>query len=100
MDGNLLLSVLGGLGRIAISDDGLETYTRDDDCLGEHPAHIVACQCRLVWILGCIGCHGQTEAYAVCQSASRICSASSGMMIQQPETHSLCWGRLRLRACT
>ena len=41
MDGNLLLSVLGGLGRIAISDDWLETYIRDDDCLGEHPAHII-----------------------------------------------------------
>lgn len=36
MDGNLLLSVLGGLGRIEISDDGSEMYIKDDDCVGEH----------------------------------------------------------------
>ncbi len=36
MDGNLLLSVLGGLGRVEISDDGTETYIKDDDCVGEH----------------------------------------------------------------
>ncbi|CAL5223392.1 g5900 [Coccomyxa viridis] len=33
MDGNLLLSVLGGLGRIEISDDGSEMYIKDDDCV-------------------------------------------------------------------
>ena len=34
MDGNLLLSVLGGLGRADVSGDGAETYIKDDDCVG------------------------------------------------------------------
>lgn len=51
MDGNLLLSVLGGLGRVDTSDDGLETYVKDDDCLGEHTQHraaVLACL-NLAW---------------------------------------------------
>ena len=40
MDGNLLLSVLGGLGRVEVSDDGLETYVKDDDCVGRRLQHI------------------------------------------------------------
>ena len=39
MDGNLLLSVLGGLGRVEVSDDGLETYVKDDDCVGRRLRH-------------------------------------------------------------
>ncbi len=39
MDENLLLSVLGGLGRAEASDDGLETYVKDDDCVGGRIRH-------------------------------------------------------------
>ena len=37
IDGNLLLSVLGGLGRADVSNDGAETYIKDEDCVGGSP---------------------------------------------------------------
>lgn len=35
MDSNLLISVIGGLGRWVDSDDGQQEYIKDDDCLGK-----------------------------------------------------------------
>jgi len=44
MDGNLLLSVLGGLGRVENSDDGIESYVKDDDCVGkQHDDDLQSC---------------------------------------------------------
>ena len=36
MDSNLLLSVIGGLGRWDVTDDNQQIYLKDDDCLGMH----------------------------------------------------------------
>jgi hypothetical protein len=34
MESNLLISVIGGLGRWESLEDGLQVYSKDDDCVG------------------------------------------------------------------
>ena len=99
MDGNLLLSVLGGLGRVEVSDDGLETYVKDDDCVGRRLRHSsdlppsVFCYClRLIM-------HAADPFGTPChaQSASRTCSAFYDTMMTLQGTPSSFWGKLRPR---
>ena len=97
MDGNLLLSVLGGLGRVDVSNDGLETYVKDDDCVGRRLGHSYTCRHLYSAIACASSCMQLILSVHPAQSASKTCSAFYDTMMTLQGTPSSFWGKLRPR---